>query len=83
MTAIKPPAGRGRPRSLPIGTTPSDRAAMSVRALKASGGHSMHLQLNASAWRALQALAPHRKRGHFIEGLILAAQRAKATDAGD
>ncbi len=79
-------AGPGRPRTLPEGTTASDRAALAERALKASGGHRLNVPLNASAWTALQRLAPRGKRVAYIERLILAAakaQRPKGAGAGD
>lgn len=83
MTTPKPPkAGPGRPRTLPEGTTASDRARMAERALKAAGGHRMNLELNATAWQALQRLAPPRKRAAYIERLILAALRKADAKAG-
>lgn len=75
------PRGRGRPPQNPPGTTASDRKALARRQNRAAGGHDLHVDLGPTAWRALQRLAPPRKRGPFIEKLILqAAAKAGATD---
>lgn len=86
MTDAPKRRGPGRPRTLPEGTTPADRAALAKRQLRAAGGHELNIQLHAVAWQALQRLAPARSRGAYIERLILAADRAdrlKGAGSGD
>lgn len=74
-------AGRGRPRTQPQGLSPSDRTDQWQQDLKRSGGHRLGVNLNASAWHALQKLAPKRGRGPFLERLILAEARKQAVAA--
>lgn len=76
MSAPEKPRGRGRPRTLPAGTTPSDRARMADAALRRAGGYRIGVELGAAAWEALQRLAPPRRRSAMVSQLILAADRA-------
>lgn len=68
---------RGRPTKADS-LAPVDRTELWRRQLKQGGGKQLHVNLGASAWLALQALADQGERGPYIERLILDAHRRKS-----
>ena len=86
--AAKPSQARaastgGRPRTVAPELSPSDRAIAWQHGWVQIGGHRTAINLSPAAWNALQRMAPRRKRGPFIEALIIAeAKKQLAHDAG-
>lgn len=74
MSAKKP--ARGRPRD-PATIAPVDRTELWRRGLVRAKGKILQVNLGATAWAQLQAMAPRGKRGPLIEDLILAEARRR------
>lgn len=81
MTETAIGRGPGRPRIYPPGTTGADRKALARHQLRRSGGHAIEVELGATAWAALQKLAPRGERGPYIERMILAERARQTRDA--
>lgn len=76
---LSKPVG-GRPRVHPEGTTPSDRARVSLDALVATGGKRKIFRLSCQAVRGLTALVLARgasSEAEVVEGLILEDARRR------
>lgn len=77
-------AKKRQARTTSDGMSPADRAMAWERDLKRAGGHRLPVNLGASAWRELQAMAGKRERGPLIERLVLqeAARRRRERSSG-